>query len=406
MVQIVEQQLLKAAMVMAFLSWLAGNVWGQVRFTVTDLGTLPGYSSQSYATGINNSGQVVGYSQASSGAIHAFLYSNGSMTDLLGTLGGNYSLAAGINDNGQVVGYITGDKPFVKNINGGMSYGWGAGGATAINNSGQIVGGGYPSGEAHAYLYSPSIGSLTDLGALGGPSESVANAINNSGQVVGQSTYISPYYYYHAFLWTSASGMQDLNSLTGSSQWNLENAYGINDNGQIVGLGINPQGKSDAFLYTIGGSVVDLGTLNGYQSSVALGINNSGQVVGFSTNSSDYEDAFLWTSTSGMQDLNSLIGSSQWNLEFATGISNSGQICGYGINPSGQTDAYLLTPSPTPEPSTLVLLAAGALGLLGYAWRRRRLAKRAAPSNQNAAPAILLLFPSNSVQTREIRRAA
>ncbi len=26
----------------------------------------------------------------------------------------------------------------------------------------------------------------------------------------------------------------------------------------------------------------------------------------------------------------------------------------------------------TPEPSTLALLAAGAIGLIGYAWRRRR----------------------------------
>ena len=31
-----------------------------------------------------------------------------------------------------------------------------------------------------------------------------------------------------------------------------------------------------------------------------------------------------------------------------------------------------LVPVPTPEPSTLALLAAGAMGLLAYAWRRRR----------------------------------
>ncbi|MGO9637512.1 MAG: hypothetical protein ACLPSO_06185 [Terracidiphilus sp.] len=36
--------------------------------------------STSDAIGINNSGQVVGYSDASSG-YHAFLYANGAMTD-------------------------------------------------------------------------------------------------------------------------------------------------------------------------------------------------------------------------------------------------------------------------------------------------------------------------------------
>jgi hypothetical protein len=37
----------------------AVNAWGQVQYTVTDLGTLSG-KSISCATGINDSGQVVG----------------------------------------------------------------------------------------------------------------------------------------------------------------------------------------------------------------------------------------------------------------------------------------------------------------------------------------------------------
>ena len=53
---------------------------------MTDLGTLPqgdAYNNDySQAWGINNSGQVAGWSTTASGDIHAFLYSGASMTDL------------------------------------------------------------------------------------------------------------------------------------------------------------------------------------------------------------------------------------------------------------------------------------------------------------------------------------
>src|SRR5438552_163587 len=63
------------------------------QITLIDLGTLPG-RSLSYATGINDQGQVVGYSTTSylSNDAHAFRWDQDVMTDL-GTLGGPTSIA-------------------------------------------------------------------------------------------------------------------------------------------------------------------------------------------------------------------------------------------------------------------------------------------------------------------------
>src|SRR4051812_29925446 len=73
------------------------------RYTITDLGTLGG--DQSYATGLNELGQVIGQSETTPGqtTAHAFLWTNGGMVDL-GTLGGPYSWASGVNLLGEVVG--------------------------------------------------------------------------------------------------------------------------------------------------------------------------------------------------------------------------------------------------------------------------------------------------------------
>jgi probable HAF family extracellular repeat protein len=90
--------------IIALLTWGSSHVTAD--FRVTDLGTLPSgsYGPNSLAWGINAAGQVVGDSGSSNGNQHAFLYSNGAMTDL-GTLGGNpYSFAFAINASGQIVG--------------------------------------------------------------------------------------------------------------------------------------------------------------------------------------------------------------------------------------------------------------------------------------------------------------
>ncbi len=120
-------------------------------------------------------------------------------------------------------------------------------------------------------------------------------------------------------------------------------------------------------MYTTALGMVDLGTYPGGTGSWAYGVNNVGQVVGVGSLSGVLH-AFVWDSTTGMQDLNNLVAPSGWTLQYANAISDSGEIVGYGIDPSGQTEAFLLTP--TPEPATLSLLCIG--GLLLVCRRRGR----------------------------------
>ena len=72
------------------------------QYTIKHLGTLGG--TYSVATGLNNKGQVVGWSNIPGNQYdHAFLWENGMMIDL-GTLGGNSSYAGDINDSCIIAG--------------------------------------------------------------------------------------------------------------------------------------------------------------------------------------------------------------------------------------------------------------------------------------------------------------
>ncbi|MDO8682417.1 MAG: DUF3466 family protein [Armatimonadota bacterium] len=228
--------------------------------SMQDLGTL-GESPQSVATGINNSGQVVGYSEGG----HAFLWQNGSMQDL-----GVNATNVAINDNGQVVGSLGGPSFLWQN---GSMQNLGNKMPNDINNAGQVVGWGY---NSHAFLWQIGLMLTQDLGTLyGGNSE--AYAINNIGQVVGVSDN-------HGFLWQNGL-MQDIGF--------LRVGYDINDIGQVVGWAGDAAGNNHPFLWQ-NGSIQFLDTLGGLKNSKAYAINNNGLIVGYSTDAAGNQHAVLW----------------------------------------------------------------------------------------------------------------
>src|SRR5262249_56706648 len=64
-----------------------------------------GIESGTFARGINDAGQVVGYYNGSDG-VHGFLESGGTYTTLDDPLGARGTYATGINNFGQIVGYF------------------------------------------------------------------------------------------------------------------------------------------------------------------------------------------------------------------------------------------------------------------------------------------------------------
>lgn len=182
--------------IVGYLNWSESVLWRNG--IVTHLGSLGGGGT--YAQAINNASQVVGDSNG-----HAFLWENGSMTDL-GLLppseAEDTSYASGINNSGAVVGWsgrfstdVSSTRAFIWR-NGVMTALPSAGGgiidqALAINDAGQVVGhsGTQWFGSGFAVLWDNGIpynlNELIDV-ELEFPLW-IAMSINNKGEIVANS---------------------------------------------------------------------------------------------------------------------------------------------------------------------------------------------------------------------------
>ncbi len=259
---------------------------------MTALEPFPGGFS-SYATGVNNKGQVAGW--AENGVADptcdpsfqilqfraAIWQPDGTMQELPPLPGDSTSAATAINDLGQVVG-ISGDC---------------------------FIAVGYSSAK-HAVLWQNGVPS--DLGNIGGDAWNTPTAINNHGTIIGfANTAPGLAKRFVGFIWTPTGGMKPLGTLPGVCGTNSCNdfrseALGINEKAQIVGLsrGNPPPAGNAPFLIR----------------------------------------AFLWENGK-MTDLNSLTVSGSPYLLFGNDVDQEGHVVGQAVDlNTGDQPGYIATP--------------------------------------------------------------
>lgn len=244
---------------------------------------VPPEAAWVYPQGINDGGQVVGYaSQSDNQSRHAVTWQNGRP---LWLEDGNAlsSEATAVNNQGVIVGFrITSDRmthaaqwqngrmqelPTQANVQ------WYPSG---INAQGEIVGCGMDAAN-RPHLYHWRQNYLTDLGT------GYHISLNNRGQIAGD--YRTSDRHLHACLW-NGSVRKELPAPPGT---NNSRAFGINDQGQIVGSASSPNPQQDTTLGTPipllwdKGRALDLNTVRpphaDYTLEEALAINNNGQIV-------------------------------------------------------------------------------------------------------------------------------
>ena len=320
---------------------------GSTLAVIPPLGTTSSGISAGVPTALNDSGQVVGESpnaDASSTVDIAFIYNAGVVTNLGSIIGGATNNAVGVNNSGQIIGTFRQEPdsgpPTQSYLYNGTVQVLGKIGTTtesasaayAINNSGTIVGTGVASGSTAEQGIIFNATSFQTIPLLSGATESAPLAINAAGNVAGWSGPIAP------------SGSTPVTTINLTQQNALAVLVGLS-NGLIIGEPSEYE-VGDAFYYNAATQkITDLGTLGG-GFSAAFGLNSDGDVVGMSLTTAGNYNAFLYNG-SVMVNLNTLLpADSGWTLLTANGINNAGDIVGFGDD-NGTYEGFILTPSGT-----------------------------------------------------------
>jgi len=287
----------------------------------TDLGHVD-------AVEINDSGQVTGRGFVGQSSIPFTTGPNGANLRLISLAPHHdFGFGLGINNLGQVTGWSAGnsnrtpESPFVTAPNGDVAHYFGFRGfASDINDRGQVV------GTAHRGLHDPAdtpvglfLANMND-GSFKIVSSTVfsfdsSTHLNNLGQIAGEIFVGSMI---HVFVTDPDGGA--LHDISAPRDFSAA-ARDINNSGDVVGTFDLRGGSKHAFVSYDGARRIDIGALAGGGTG-ALGINDAGTIVGYSG-----PEGFIYTPEAGLQNLNSYIDPSLGiDIVAALDINNAGEI--------------------------------------------------------------------------------
>jgi probable HAF family extracellular repeat protein len=291
--------------------------------TSTQLSTLPtgALSGEATAVAVNAGGDIVGVSDA---------------LDAGGTLVKRAAVWTGIApaELGTLIPDPANPGSFLGNSR-----------AIDINDNGLVVGASDTAvGVEHAFLFDPSVGSMTDLGTLvGSGGESRATSINNNGDIVGVSDSVDQAgnVVERAFLIPVGAAMIDLGTLIpdpANPGFFLENsgAFGINDNGVIIGTSDAGGGTGLTGATQFFNPPSPISLLPTHSDGFDVGPAN--HVVG--TFGANLDQGFVLHSSTGLVDLTVLTGTT---IVDATGVNRFGQVTAVA-SIGGTNVGVLITP--------------------------------------------------------------
>ena len=260
--------------------------------TRVDLGTLGGASS--FATDVNNSGVVVGWSLNANGVSRAFKWiTEGGMTDL-GTLPDHdWSRAVSINEGGDILG-LSGENesgtstpviwtksgiselpiPLLPNASFGEP--------TDFNQEGEVVGWDVV-GFQHAWIWTSTRGKHDITANAPAPgAEGIASQINSSGLVAGTNKAASCSGFtecWRGFVWSFTHGYADIGT-PGADPNVAVTTLGLNNLGTLVGWTMDNSLLMRPYRWSADGgfTMLQVATAPGY----AMSLNDNRIAVGAS----------------------------------------------------------------------------------------------------------------------------
>ena len=342
---------------------IAATATADPQYQIFDIGVVQVGDTASQGFGLSPGGVVVGRSFRTGGA-QAFTWTQGGgLVGLPNLAGRSFAVANSALDTGAgtVVGtaattaFGSGRLPVI--WHGGvvsqlpLPAGETLGDANDINASNIAVGSVDGGSTQQAVIYNGASATVITQTTSNGSFFVTAFGINDSGRIVGFGIDPTNAARNVGIVYDMGSPSAfEVGALPGA---NGALAFGVSNNGHIVGSSMMNQGSGLPFIYTDAGGMVAIPLASGTTQGSARAVNSAGFVVG--QDSSAFSIPFLYDGTATYRLADLIPAGTGWDLSTNTsssalGINDDGVIVGTGVH-NGETRAYAMVPAGSPSPS-------------------------------------------------------